>query len=445
MGNKCIIGWTVLSLLLFFQSGTAQKRFQYSDFEKNEACRQCHVDFYFQYRQAMMSQAYTHSWDEIEYFKLALPHAKIDPKVADIEAGCNSCHTPMAFVTGDIPPKPPADNTRANEAVTCDICHIIQGFKGDVPFNANYILNPGKTKYGPRPGVKSPHHNTEYSDFVKTTEFCGTCHNERSPYGAWVKSTQLEWKEGPYSKQGVRCQDCHMPAAPGTNAKMGVKHPDVHQHLFHGAHDPGKVRGVIEMRMYPNEDEVEPGGTVVISVVLHNAKAGHKVPTGSAEERELWLHVEAVDAEGLRYHLRVDPKGFAGEEYTIASDTALAYQDMGPVLGIKDFRGIKRDSAPAGDRIFRLPYLDPQGRMTIMQWNTKSFGPDYRIGPRETKIETFTWEVPEDIPAGKVYVKATLNYSKLVKTVADFLGVPEEESRPVLVNTAETWFTVVDY
>ncbi|HHM24354.1 MAG TPA: hypothetical protein ENJ23_04855 [Bacteroidetes bacterium] len=351
----------------------------------------------------------------------------------------------MAFVSGDVPPKPPAENTRANESVTCDVCHTIQGFSGEVPFNANYILKPGKTKYGPRPGVKSPHHNTEYSDFIQTAEFCGICHNEKSPYGAWVKATQLEWKEGPYARQGVVCQDCHMPAAPGANSKMGKIHPDVHQHLFHGAHDPGKLRGVIEMRMYPNEDEVEPGETVVISVVLHNAKAGHKVPTGSAEERELWLHVEAIDAGGKHYHLPVDRKGFDGEEFTIASDTALAYQDMGPVLGLSQFAGIKRDSAPAGDRIFRLPYLDPQGRMTIMQWNTKSFGPDYRIGPRETKVETFTWEVPEEIAVGRVRIQATLNYRKLVKTVAEFLGVPEEESKPVLVNTAETWIDVVDY
>lgn len=435
----------LLGMATFAAGAASQERsYSYSDWEKNDACRQCHVDFYYQYRQAMMSKAYTHSWDEIEYFKLALPHARMDEKVAEVEAGCNGCHSPMAFLSGDIPPKPPSENTRANESVNCDFCHTITGFKGDIPFNFNYISEPGKTKYGPRPGVKSPHHNTEMSEFIKSAEFCGTCHNEKSPYGAWVKATHLEWKEGPYSKQGVVCQDCHMPKAPGVNAKMGETYPDVRQHLFHGAHDEGKLRGVIEMRMHANEAEVEPGETVVVTVVLHNAKAGHKVPTGSAEERILWLHVEAVDASGKRYHLPVDRKGFNGEEYTIASNV-LAYQDMGPVLGIKDFKGIRREMVPEGDRIFRLPYLDPQGRMTIMQWNTKSFGPDYRIGPRETKIETFTWQIPDDIPPGPVRVEATLNYRRLVKPVADFLGVPEEESKIILINTAFTTFEIVDY
>jgi len=40
-----------------------------------------------------------------------------------------------------------------------------------------------------------------------------------------------------------------------------------------------------------------------------------------------------------------------------------------------------------GHRIFRMPYFDPEGRMTIMQWNTAKQGVDYRIGPRETKVE----------------------------------------------------------
>lgn len=41
----------------------------------------------------------------------------------------------------------------------------------------------------------------------------------------------------------------------------------------------------------------------------------------------------------------------------------------------------QRDGIPVGDRIFRKPYFDPQGRMTIQQWNTASQGVDYRLGP----------------------------------------------------------------
>jgi hypothetical protein len=217
----------------------------------------------------------------------------------------------------------------------------------------------------------------------------------------------------------------------------------VAQHLFHGAHDPGKVGGSVEIRMHPEEREVLYDDVVVLNVQLFNAKAGHKIPTGSVEDRILWLHVTATDSKGKSYHLPVDKKGFEGEEYTIACDT-LAYQDMGLPKGIEGFKGVQRDGVPAGDRIFRMPYFDPEGRMTIMQWNTKSQGLDYRIGPRETKIETFTWQLPDDIELGRVTFHAVLNFQKLVKPVADFLGVPPDESEIVPVNSASTWIEVVE-
>ncbi len=441
----------LLSLLFFTIPLMAQKEIpagddalgtqKYENYEKPEVCASCHDMFYEQWKQAMMSQAYTHHWDEVEYFKLAVPHAEKDKMVAGVKAGCNGCHAPVSFLVGDVPPPKPSENSRANESVSCDLCHTITGFKGDVPYNYNFISEPGRTKYGPKPGMKSPHHDTQQSDFIQSAEFCGTCHNEMSPYGVWVKSTYLEWKEGPYSKQGVVCQDCHMPKAPGKNAKMSNEDM-VAMHLFHGAHDEGKLKGAIEIRMNPLEREVPYDGTVTIQVQLFNGKCGHKVPTGSVEDRIMWLHVTATDANGKEYHLPVDKKGFEGEEYTIAADV-LAYQDMGLPLGIKDFKGVQRDGVPVGDRIFRMPYFDPQGRMTIMQWNTKSLGVDYRIGPRETKVETYTWQLPDDIPVGKITFKAELIYQKLVKPVAEFLGAPEE-AEPVIINTASTWVEVYE-
>ncbi len=415
----------------------------YDQFAKPEYCgTSCHVDFYQQWRQAMMSQAYTHAWDEIEYFKLAVPHAGKDPKVAGVKAGCNGCHTPMAFLAGDVPPPKPDANSRANESVSCDVCHTVTGYAGDVPHNFNFVSDPGTVKYGPREGANSPAHDTRKSEFHASADFCGTCHNEKDPYGIWVKSTHLEWQEGPYAKEGVPCQRCHMTFAPGRSAAMGPDQPDVAQHLFHGAHDNGKVRGTIELRIHPDVRQAEPGEQVKLTVALFNQKTGHKFPTGSAEERLVWLHVEATDARGTVHQLPVDRKGFAGEDFTIGANT-LAYQDMGIPLELPDFKGIQRDGIPVGDRIFRLPYLDPQGRMTIQQWNTASLGPDYRIGPRETKLETYTWSLPANLPSGPVVVKATLNYQKLPRPVVEFLGVPAEEADIIEVNSHSTTITIL--
>jgi len=417
---------------------------KYDDYERPQACATCHIDIARQHEQAMMSQAYTHHWDEIEYFALAVPHAEKEPKVAGVKAGCNGCHAPLAFLAGDVPPPRPEAGSRANESVSCDLCHSITGFEGDTPFNFNWISEPGKVKQGPRPGRVSPHHQTVENPFLRTAEFCGTCHNEKDPWGLWVKSTHLEWKEGPHGRAGIVCQDCHMPPAAGRSATMGEPLPDVRQHLFHGAHDPGKLAGVIEVRIHPEAREAEPGDRVKLTATLVNAKAGHKVPSGSAEERVLWLHVTATDAKGRTWHLPVDPKGFAGEELTIASADAMAYQDIGDIKGIAGFPGLKRDGeVPAGDRIFRLPYLDPQGRMTIAQWNTASFGPDYRLAPLAAVNETFTWTLPQDAAPGPLTVTAEVWYSRLVSSVAEYLAVPREESEPVKINVHQTRLEVL--
>lgn len=420
-----------------------QGQYDYDQFKKPERCGQCHTEIYQQWKQGMHSQAYTHHWDEIEYFELAIPHARKDEKVAEVEAGCNGCHTPLALMVGDIPPARVEEGTRANEGVSCVVCHSISGFEGDTPFNFNFTIEPGNLFHGPRGVGNSPEHEIKKLPFIHTAEFCGLCHNEKNPYGFWVKSTHLEWKEGPWSAEGVQCQTCHMPGAPMTNAKMGGRYDDVRQHMNHGAHDTGKIRGSVEMRITPDVREAILGDPAKLTLVLHNAKAGHKIPTGSAEERQVWVRVEAVDSEGTRYHLPVDRKGFKGEKETITSNEPV-YFDIGEIQEIEGFKGLERDALPEGDRIFCLPYFDPQGRRTICQWNTGSLGVDYRIGPRETKVETYTWELPEEMPPGPVTVTAVLNYRRLVKSVADHLKVPADETEIIEINRAETTFNVID-
>ena len=438
-----LLGLTALAFRLITPQEDLKAKYSFKDFESAKKCRSCHPGIYEQWSQAMMSQAYTHHWDEIEYFDLAVAHAKAKPEIKDVVDGCNGCHTPLAFMSGPFPPPRPAEKSMANESVSCEVCHLVQSAQSDPPYNFSYLIKPGMTKYSGRaPETESPAHKIIQNDFFRTTEFCGNCHNEKNPFGMWVKSTQLEWKEGPYAAEGVRCQDCHMPKAGYQTALMGKAYDDARLHLFHGAHDPGKVRGTIELRIQPDIREAEPGENIVFTVALFNQKTGHKFPTGSVEDRIAWLQVEATDAKGKTYHLNVDKKKFEGEEYTISGDY-LAYQDMGLPLGIPDFKGVQRDGIPYGNRIFRMPYFDSEGRMTIMQWNAAKLGVDYRIGPRETKIEKFTFRLPFDIAPGELKIRAVLNYQLLVKPVADLLKVPEDESEILVVNEHSTLVTIL--
>ncbi len=428
-----------LSLIFSIPAFAAEMgKFKYDDFKKPSYCGMCHREIHQEWRQSMMSKSFTHSWDEVEYFELALPHSKKLEKVAGVKAGCIACHGPLAFLSGDIPPGKPSAGTRANEGVSCEVCHNITGTSEKEPFNFSFITDPGKTKNGPRKDARSPAHKTKYSGFTRSPELCATCHDEQSPYGMWVKSTYREWKEGPYSKEGVRCQDCHMYHAPGKAASGGKHRKDIAHHTFHGSHVAGKLAGAIDVALYAGKSTIAPGDTLAIRAELFNGKAGHKIPSGSAEERMLWLEVWATDASGKRWHIPVDPKGFPMEEYTIASG-AKAYFAIGEILEIDDFKGLKRDgNVPEGARIFRKPFFDPKGRMTVCQWytadNTKL---DYRIGPRETRVESYTWELPRGVARGKLKLTAKLYYSEIPSSVGEFFKLPRSEYAPMLVNSAE--------
>ncbi len=438
-------GVLIFALGVLPAKGAEEGKFKYEDFGKPKRCGMCHKEIYQEWKTSLMSQSFTHEWDDVEYFKLALPHALKLKKVAGVKSGCIACHGPLAFLTGDIPPKPPAEGTRVNEGVSCDICHSITGTTKEEPFNFSYTINPGKVKQGPRNDAKSSAHDAEYSDFIRSSRFCATCHDEQSPYGAWVKETYREWKAGPYAREGARCQDCHMYHAPGKSAGGGKDRGDMTHHTFHGAHFANKLSGAVDIALYVKKNEVLPGSALKIRAELFNGKVGHYIPSGSSEERMLWLEVWATDSKGKAYHLPVDKKGFQGEEYTISDSQAFAYQAMGEIMEIKGFKGAKRDgNLPQGARIFRRPFFDPQGRMTICQWYTKeNTQVDYRLGPRETKVETYSWEVPEDIAPGAVKIKAVIYYSLVPSSVGEFLKLPPSEYEAKKVNTTGITINVV--
>jgi len=225
--------------------------------------------------------------------------------------------------------------------------------------------------------------------------------------------------------------------ASGKSAIGGKLRVDVAHHAFHGSHFASKLAGSLDLALYTKKTEISPGSTLKLRAALFNGKAGHYIPSGSTEERMLWLEVQAIDAGGKAYPIPVDLKGFKGEKYTIADSKAMAYQAMGEIMGLKDFKGLKRDgNCRDGARIFRRPFFDPKGRMTICQWYTAdNTVVDYRIGPMETRIENYTWAVPENIAPGPVTIKASLFYSQVPGSVGEFLGLPAGEYAPILVNT----------
>ena len=61
-----------------------------------------------------------------------------------------------------------------------------------------------------------------------------------------------------------------MPRAKGQSAQMAAE-AMIAQHLFHGAHDPGKLAGAVELRMHPEVREVAyDDGVVTLKVQIRD-------------------------------------------------------------------------------------------------------------------------------------------------------------------------------
>ncbi|KPJ95287.1 MAG: hypothetical protein AMJ55_04200 [Gammaproteobacteria bacterium SG8_15] len=124
------------------------------------------------------------------------------------------------------------------KGISCDFCHQVTGANYDVVLPvrsgdgiANVSINyqGGIEKqgvYGALSG-SNPMHNTVTNNYIRTSEFCGGCHDVRlgkddqgtpEPDAQRLENLFTEWQQGPFGPppngNNTTCQDCHMSLYP---------------------------------------------------------------------------------------------------------------------------------------------------------------------------------------------------------------------------------------
>jgi hypothetical protein len=173
---------------------------------------------------------------------------------------------------------------------------------------------------------------TNSSDFQKEGTFCGTCHDVTNPLVRTrtvvngkvpedmphpIERTYTEWYWSDYRGKKT-CQDCHNPMSfPG--AQTWMIYPvlddlwgDVDEKWGekpYNYYTPNRAsiwkKSMERNRQYMQREAAEmsfidtsvQGNTVNFEIKIIN-KSGHKLPTGFAEGRQMWLHIKAVDEAG---------------------------------------------------------------------------------------------------------------------------------------------------
>ena len=422
--KQTLIFLFILITITIFSAEVSAKEIKSSDYSDTTICSGCHPEIYKQWQGSM------HSNSEKDPFYKAVFLLASKETNGLVDDFCPRCHAPVGLVAGEIPP---ADGSNlsyiAKQGLICDFCHTIKGYYSES--NGEYITSPGMTKYGSLKDAISPYHESEYSELYTTSEYCGSCHDIDHPVsGMPIETTYKEWKEGPYSKAGIQCQDCHMrqkpgipstgstqrPDNPGQACNIGPERDNVFTHYFVGANAfiTDKL-GATEHRDMAIErlqnaatidietpNMVKPGGEITVNILVTNDGAGHKIPTGIADEREVWIEITATDAEDQVIYR----SGYLGSEGNIEPD-AVIYQTV---------------------------FGDADGKPTHKFWKATQVLSDYRIPPRETLIEEFKFKIPKDAK-GPIQINARLNYRSAPQEIIDMLFGKGEMEVPIVVMT----------
>ena len=339
----------VLSVALFVPQGAlGLPETPSSAFSPAAGCG-CHSFLIEDWQKSMHAKALS---DPIYQYKLDEANRATDGAIGEF---CETCHGPVAVMSGEIANLETA-TPQSTEAVACDFCHQVTGTT-QPPANVSQTINPDGTKRAQWDDSVSPFHATEYSAFHETAEFCGACHNVNHPVnGMPLEATYTEWANGPYAEEGIVCQDCHMTPGPGvvkpypgTAAGGGPQREHIYLMTFAGGNVALGDAQLAEERLQAAAtldievpEIVAPGEKVEITTLITNSGAGHYLPTGLTEVRQMWLEVKAVLPDG-------------SEE----------------VIGTHEFGTILKDA---------------EGNFPVELWEAVDFESDDRIPPKESVI-----------------------------------------------------------
>ena len=352
---------------------------QPAQFPPSTACR-CHGSLVGEWQASMHSKALS---DPIFLAKVAEGDKATGNKLGPF---CRRCHAPVANMTGE--DGKDQMSPAAAEAITCSFCHQVTGTKKPLG-NVSQLVDPSGVMRAQIKDPQSPH-NPVYSEFHTTSDICGGCHNVNHPVnGMHLESTYTEWKKSPQAKQGIQCQDCHMSESPpkvgpstGRAAAGAPERPNIYHMTFAGAQvalgDPDRATALLKSAAKVDLAAPEiAGSSANVTVTVTNVGAGHYLPTGLTEVREMWLQVVAVDDEGTETEL--------------------------------------------GTRLFNTELKDKNGKYPVELWDAVAIAKDDRIPPMGSVTQAYKLTLPAGVEAADV--KARLLYKSVPDELAEKAGV----------------------
>jgi tetratricopeptide (TPR) repeat protein len=298
---------------------------------------------------------------------------------------CAGCHDVVPFFSGafDDPKFDDVNHPTAQSGITCTACHAITHINSTIG-NADYTIDEPihypfaystnrVLQYINQQLVKAKpefHKKTFLKPFMRTAEFCSTCHKvsipqELNKYKEFLRGQNhydtylLSGVSGHgarsfyYPEKAVQnCAGCHMPLKESQDFGANFFNPTntsaryIHNHLFPAANtglayirgepeivnleesflkgttrldifgikEGGGIDSPLSAPLRPNVPTFKPGGKYLLEVVLRTTKLGHPFTQGTVDSNEVWADAKVTSGGkvigrngGLGEHKDVDP------------------------------------------------------------------------------------------------------------------------------------------
>jgi len=298
---------------------------------------------------------------------------------------CAGCHDVVPFFSGafDDPKFDDVNHPTAQAGITCTSCHAITHINSTIG-NADYTIDEPihypfaystnrLLRYVNEQLVKAKpefHKKTFLKPFMRTAEFCSTCHKVSIPqdlnkYKEFLRGQNhydtylLSGVSGHgarsfyYPEKAVQnCAGCHMPLKGSQDFGANFFNPTnastryIHDHLFPGANtgvaflrgepeivkvqeaflkgtmrvdifglkEGGAIDSPLAAPLRPGVPALQPGKKYRLEVVLRTTKLGHPFTQGTVDSNEVWTDAKVSNGAkvigrsgGLGGHNEVDP------------------------------------------------------------------------------------------------------------------------------------------
>ncbi|WP_294960427.1 multiheme c-type cytochrome [Sulfurimonas sp.] len=327
------------------------ERYHNEDWTSSAKCKSCHEEIFDQWADSN----HRHLTGTNPYYMVMENLAAADMG-DEFRQWCMGCHNPSAVTTkqkrsthrmaiNDMPDalfekgsKSLVDelkshgNSRLEQGVSCVTCHRIT--KTDSKGNSSYSLDlTNRKKYvfedsnsdvetwlsekfiNSNPEV----HKQSYSkELYKESSYCASCHDEFLPDDSkrQIVSTFKEWEKSPFNNpkdptKHKTCIDCHMTylengkfsPLKGQSTTRGKVKDDIKVHYFSGSNhflsglkSQKHAEQTIQLLRTSADIDVDiKDGKILVGV--KNVGAGHHLPTGVSDFREIWLDITVTDRD----------------------------------------------------------------------------------------------------------------------------------------------------